>query len=73
MVVILAVGADPRERLEGRQGSGRVGRGMRLEGIWTEGNGPGRILTQCHAVEGDASHRHAREEPEGTVETKLGA
>lgn len=30
-------------------------------------------LTQCHAVEGDASQRHAGEEPEGTVDGEVGS
>lgn len=30
-------------------------------------------LTQRHAVEGDASQRHAREEPEGTVDGEAGS
>lgn len=30
-------------------------------------------LTQCHAVEGNASQRHAREEPEGAVDGEVGS
>lgn len=30
-------------------------------------------LTQCYAVEDDASYRHAREEPEGTVDGEVGS
>lgn len=30
-------------------------------------------LTQCHAVESDASQRHAGEEPEGTVDGEVGS
>lgn len=53
-------------------GKGLLGWGVREEWVGTR---PALLasLTQCHAVEGDASQRHAGEEPEGAVDGEVGS